>query len=91
MSPHIEFVHPSATEIINNKELEEIINCFGSFLSIITNKQISCVTFFMLIVKHPEIKQVLISLSDAEWIEVCQYLAYRYPLLNKSKKIKSHE
>ena len=84
----ISHTNPSAAEILNNKELEEIINQFGSLLSIIVNKHISCVTFFLFLLKNPELQSILVKVSDASWFEIVTYMAYRYPVLNKSKKIK---
>lgn len=83
-----EFCNPSVSEIINNKELEEIINKYGSLLSIIVNKPISCVTMFLLVVHNKQLQDVLLDSSDASWYTMVEYLAYRYPLLNKSKKVK---
>lgn len=83
-----DFINPSAIEIINNKELEEIINCFGSLMTMISNKPISCVTFFLMLMKNNDIKQSLIDITDTEWYNIVYYMAYRYPILNKSKKIK---
>lgn len=83
-----ELINPSAIDVLNNKELEELINCFGSLMTMMTNKPISCVTFFLLLLKYPDVKDCLIELSDQEWYTIVSYLAYRYPILNKSKKIK---
>ena len=84
----ISLTNPSAAEILNNKELEEIINQYGSLLSILTNKHISCVTFFLFLLKNTELQSILIEISDASWFEIVTYMSYRYPVLNKSKKIK---
>lgn len=78
---------PSALELINSKELEETVLKFGSLMSMMTNKPLSCVSFFVLILKHPELKNALLQISDAEWIDIVKFMAYRYPVLNKSKKI----
>ena len=83
-----ELISPNAIDVLNNKELEELVNCFGSLMTMLSNKSISCVTFFILMMKNPEIKECLIELSDQEWYTIVSYLAYRYPILNKSKKIK---
>jgi len=83
-----ELINQSATDILSNKELEELVNCFGSLVTMLSNKSISCVTFFILLVKNPEIKECLVELSDQEWYTIVSYMAYRYPILNKSKKIK---
>ena len=83
-----ELISPNAIDVLNNKELEELVNCFGSLMTMLSNKSISCVTFFILLMKNPEIKECLIELSDQEWYTIVSYLAYRYPILNKSKKIK---
>ena len=85
-----EFAHPSASEILDTLELEETINQFGSFLTIVTNKPISCVTFFILLEKNAELKTCMQGMADVSWYELVDYLAKRYSVLNKSKKIK-HE
>lgn len=83
-----EFVHPSADQIINIQELEENVNRFGSFVTMVTNKPISCVTFFLFLETNPELRTCISKISDVSWYELVDYLAKRYPLLNKSKKIK---
>lgn len=83
-----EFISPCPNTNIINQELEDTINKFGSFITLITNKPVSCVTLFLLINKYPSLKNVLLSLTDASWYSIVEYMAYRYPVLNKSKKIK---
>lgn len=83
-----EFINPDASELINDTELEELINKLGGFLTIVTNKPISCVTFFLLIQKNEKLRDVLVELADTSWYSIVEYLAHRYPVLNKSKKIK---
>lgn len=83
-----DLVSPCANTHIVNRELEEVINRFGSLITLATNKPISCVTFFIIIQKHPELKEALIELSETTWYSIVEYMAYRYPVLNKSKKIK---
>lgn len=82
------FVAPCASSTISFYELEETINKFGSLLTLITNKPISCVTMFILIQRSPELKRLLVDMTDNTWYSIVEYLAYRYPVLNKSKKIK---
>jgi len=88
MTSQHEFVCPDASEIINMDELDEIINKYGSYLTIITNKPISSVTMFMMTAKTPALQQILVDLTELSWYSIVEYLAYRYPILNKSKKIK---
>jgi len=83
-----DFVAPCASTQISREELEETINKFGSFITLLTNKPVSCVTMFLLIQKHPELRQILVDLADTSWYTIVEYMAYRYPVLNKSKKIK---
>lgn len=83
-----DFVAPCANTQISREELEETVNKFGSFITLLTNKPVSCVTMFMLIQKNPELRQILIDLADTSWYSIVEYMAYRYPVLNKSKKIK---
>ncbi len=88
MASSQEFYNPNGADILNNKELEEIINQFGSLITIITNKPISCVTFFLLVMKNEELKNVLLQLTSCSLYDIVEYMAWRYPVLNKSKKIK---
>ena len=83
-----DFVSPCAHTHLINQELEDLINKFGSLVTIVTNKPISCVTFFINIQKHPELREILEEMSETSWYSIVEYMAYRYPALNKSKKIK---
>lgn len=85
---HNDFISPCANTNIVNQELEDIINKFGSFITLVTNKPVSCVTLFLLINKHEQLKNILLMLTDASWYSIVEYMAHRYPVLNKSKKIK---
>lgn len=83
-----DFVSPCANTYIINQELEDIINKFGGFITLITNKPVSCVTLFLLINKHQQLKEMILQMTDASWYSIVEYMAHRYPVLNKSKKIK---
>ena len=83
-----EFIFPCANTQIVTQELEDLINKFGSLITLITNKPVSCVTMFIVIQKNPELKKSLVELSETSWYSIVEYMAYRYPVLNKSKKIK---
>lgn len=83
-----DFVSPCANTHIINQELENTINKFGSFVTLILNKPISCVTLFILINKYPELRNILLKLTDTSWYSIVEYMAHRYPVLNKSKKIR---
>jgi hypothetical protein len=83
-----DFISPCANTHLINQELEDLINCFGSLVTIATNKPISCVTFFLILQKSPELQKALVEMSDTSWFSIVEYMAYRYPSLNKSKKIK---
>ena len=83
-----DFVSPCANTHIINEELEDIINKFGGFITLITNKPVSCVTLFLMINKHHQLKRMILELTDTSWYSIVEYMAYRYPVLNKSKKIK---
>jgi putative flippase GtrA len=83
------FTHPSADQIINSQELNETVNRFGSFFTMLTDKPISCVTFFLLLEKTDEIKTCISTIADVSWYELVDYLSQRYTVLNKSKKIKN--
>lgn len=85
-----EFIHPSATDILSHRELEEAINKFGSFFTMVSNKPISCVTYFILLDQSDEIKACIQHLTGVSWYEIVEYMSKRYAVLNKSKKIK-HE
>ncbi len=83
-----DFISPCANTQLINQELEELIYCIGSLVTIITNKPISCVTLFLIIQKSPALKNSLVEMSDTTWFSIVEYMAHRYPSLNKSKKIK---
>lgn len=84
------FHHPSADLLIATHELEETINKFGSFYTLLLNKPISCTTFFIMLCEHPSTRTCIQQLCDVNWFDIVEYMAIRYPVLNKSKKIK-HE
>jgi hypothetical protein len=75
-------------DVVHKNEIEEAVNKVGSFLSIIMNKPISCVTFFTVLRKEIHLQQVLVDLTDSSWYDIVEYMSYRWPVLNKSKKIK---
>ena len=79
---------PAPYEILNNSELEETVNKFGSWVSIITNKPISCISLFFLLRKDDDLRNLLLHLTDQSWYAIVEYMSYRWPVLNKSKKIK---
>jgi hypothetical protein len=83
-----DFVSPCANTFLINQELEDLINKFGSLVTIVTNKPISCVTLFLTIQKHQQLQNALVEMSETSWYSIVEYMAYRYPSLNKSKKIK---
>lgn len=83
-----DFTSPCANSFIVNQELEELVNKFGSFITLVTNKPVSCVTMFILINKYPELRNAMIDMSETTWYSLVEYMAHRYPVLNKSKKIK---
>lgn len=75
-------------DIVYNREIEDVINKIGSLISIIMNKPISCITFFNILQKEPILQNIIIDMTDSSWYEIVSYMAYRWPVLNKSKKIK---
>ena len=83
-----DFISPCANTFLINQELEDLINKIGSLVTIVSNKPISCVTLFLTIQKHPQLQNALIEMSETSWYSIIEYMAYRYPSLNKSKKIK---
>lgn len=83
-----QFIAPCALTSISHDELDEVINKFGSLITLLTNKPISCVTLFLLIQKHPEFRDILIDMGETSWYSIVEHLAWRYPVLNKSKKIR---
>lgn len=83
-----EFIQPDASELLSLQEIDEIINKYGSFLTIVANKPISVVSMFMMIAKSKELQEVLVDMSNLSWYSLVEYMAYKYPLLNKTKKIK---
>lgn len=76
------------TNIIYQQEMTDTINKIGSLISLMVNKPISCVTFFSILQSEPHLQKILIELSDASWYTLIEYMAFRWPVLNKSKKIK---
>lgn len=70
------------------KELDQIVNKYGSFISILLNKNISCVSFFSQLLKDDDLRIGLEKISNFTWFELVTYMTYRYPILHKSKKIK---
>lgn len=75
-------------DIVYNQEIEDVVNKVGALLSIIMNKPISCITFFTILQKETILQNIIIDMTDSSWYEVVSYMAYRWPVLNKSKKIK---
>lgn len=75
-------------DIVHKAEIEETVNKIGAFLSIVMNKPISCVTFFTVLRKEIQLQQVLVDLTDTSWYDIVEYMSFRWPVLNKSKKIK---
>ena len=73
---------------IYNREIEHAINQIGSLVSIVANKPISCITFFTILRKETGLQQILIDMTDSSWYDIVSYMGYRWPILNKSKKIK---
>lgn len=83
-----EFIQPDASELLSLQEIDEIINKYGSFLTIVASKPISVVSMFMVIAKSKELQEVLVDMSNLSSYSLVEYMAYKYPLLNKTKKIK---
>lgn len=86
MIPYEQIV-PCPNEQLSILEMEDNINKFGSLMSLLTNKPISCVTLFSLLQKDEELKQILTSITDCNFYENVRYMAHRWLVLNKSKKI----
>ena len=81
-------IRVSTIESIYEDELDVLINTFGSLTGILLNKNISCVTFFMQLMKDEDLKEVMMDLGGCSWYDVVHYMTLRYPLLHKSKKVK---
>ncbi len=75
-------------DMIYAKEMDLLVNKFGSLCGILMNKNISCVTFFTQLLKDEEFRTVMAEMGNCTWFDVVRYMSYRYPLLHKSKKIK---
>ena len=84
-----DFISPCANTHLIHQELEDCMNKFGSFITIMTNKPVSCVTMFLMIQKYPALRHVLVEMAETSWYSIVEYLAYRYPVLNKTKKIRN--
>ena len=75
---------------INEREFNESLLSFGSFISIIKNKRINQTMLLIELIEHAEIRKIFMDISD---IDNLQYLVYnliiRFPILCKSKVIKN--
>lgn len=78
----------SAVDVIFEDEMDVVINNFGAFTGILLNKNISCVTFFMQLMKDDELRETILDLTGCTWYELVRHMALRYPILHKSKKVK---
>ncbi len=76
---------------IHAKELDLTVTKYGSFVGMLLNKNISCVTLFSYLLKDKELKNLLVGISDRDWFDVVKHMSYRYPILCKSKKIKKND
>lgn len=73
---------------IHAKELDLTITKYGSFVGMLLNKNISCVTLFSYLLKDENLKTLVVKISDRDWFDIVKHMSYRYPILYKSKKIK---
>jgi hypothetical protein len=75
---------------INEKEFNEVLLTFGSFVSIIYNKRINQTTLLNLIIENKEYRQCFKILSGIDDTRMLIYnLISRFPILSKSKIVKT--
>lgn len=78
----------TSEDILNSKEMDALINKCGSFVSMVLNKNISCVTLFMFLIENEVFRNSVLKIGSCSWYDLVQHMSYRYPILHKSKKIK---
>ena len=72
---------------ISEDEFELQILKFGSFLGMLNDKHMSCVTVFITIFHDEFMRELLKHQLDCEWYDIVHYMTFRYPILHKSKKV----
>lgn len=73
---------------IFNRELDDIIDKIGSLCSLLENKSMSCVSVFSLLLENEPLREIVLEVNQVSWYDVVTRMAYRYPILHKSKKVK---
>ena len=90
---NIEFVTDSnhAIEHIVERELNDFILKFGSFLSIINSKKINQTQFFIQAVNSKLLQDIIVEVSGLNTFEhFVREMMLRYPVLCKSKIVKNN-
>jgi len=76
--------------LIKEKEFNEILLSFGSFISIIKNKRINQTMLLLEIIENKRVRTIFMKLTDIDNIQFLIYnLIIRFPILCKSKIIKN--
>jgi hypothetical protein len=82
--------HNNALSVINNKELDECLVKFGSFLSIVQTKKINPTNYLLILVSDSTIRNILLQITGIDTFEeLVRELIARYPILCKSKIIRN--
>jgi len=75
---------------IKEKEFNEALITFGSFISIIKNKRINQTMLLIEIIENETVRKIFMDITDIDNIQFLIYnLIIRFPILCKSKVIKN--
>jgi len=75
---------------INEKEFNESLLKFGSFLSILKNKRINQTMLLLFVLENEDYRNCFKNISEIDNIQILLYnLIIRFPILCKSKIIKN--
>lgn len=79
-----------ASDYLGNKELDECLLQFGSFLSIIQVKKVNYTNYLLILVENEQIREILLEMTGIDTFEeLVREMIIRYPILCKSKVISS--
>jgi len=82
--------HHNALNAINNKELDECLTKFGSFLSIVQTKKVNPTNYLLILINDSTIRNILLQITGIDTFEeLVRELIVRYPILCKSKIIRN--
>jgi len=79
-----------ASHYLGNKELDECLLQFGSFLSIIQVKKVNYTNYLLILVENEQIREILLEMTGIDTFEeLVREMIVRYPILCKSKVVSS--